>query len=67
MPAAIIVQLLVTFGPAAVELIQKLFELWSKPALSIAEFQAVMSLVPRKCLADYLAEAGASSRPTVPS
>jgi len=64
MPAAIIVQLLVTFGPAAVELIQKLFVLWSKPALTVAEFEAVMALVPRKTLADYLVEAGAASRPT---
>jgi hypothetical protein len=68
MPAApIIAQLLIAYGPMAYDLIQKLAALWSKPQLTVEEFNSVMAVVPRKTLAEYLAEAGAASRPTTPT
>lgn len=70
MSASVIAQLLLTFGPQAIELIQKLASLWGSNGttpLTVEEFNAVMAVVPKKTLAEYLAEAGAVSRPTTPT
>lgn len=59
MSAAMIAQLLVTFGPQAVELIEKLVALWGKPELTPEEVREITSLAD-KSYADYIAEARAA-------
>lgn len=56
MSAAMIASLLITYGPGAVELIQKLVALWSKPELTVEEVNQLCS-VAKKSYEDYIAEA----------
>ena len=44
MSAAVITQLLVTFGPSAIELIKKLVSVWNKPELTPAEVDEILAL-----------------------
>ena len=62
--AAVILQLLVTFGPGAIELIQKLVATWTVASLTPAQVDAILAPLLTKSTADYLASAGATSRPT---
>lgn len=59
MSAPIIAQLILAFGPAAINLIQKLTELWQKPALTVEEVNQILSTIPAKTYQQYLDEAKA--------
>ena len=56
MNAAILAQLLITFGPTAIELIEKLAAVWTKPELTPEEVAAICA-VARKSYDDYVNEA----------
>ena len=58
MSAAMITQLLITFGPQAIELIEKLIELWNKPELTKEEVLAITAIA-NKSYESYIAEAKA--------
>ena len=58
-------QLIIMFGIAAVELVEKLYAGWKAPTMTLEEFKAQLLLVPAKSLTQYLQEAGAKSRPQV--
>lgn len=45
MTAAMIAQLLITFGPQAVGLIQNLIALWDKPSLTVDEVKTLCACV----------------------
>lgn len=47
MNAALIAQLLITYGPQAIALIAKLKELWAKPELTPAEVDAILALASK--------------------
>jgi hypothetical protein len=66
MNAALIAQLIIALGPTALELIQKLAAIWSKPELTVAE--VIELCAPAKKSYDaYLAEAAAGrAGPIVP-
>lgn len=55
MNAAIIASLLIKFGPIAIDLIQKLAEVWSKPELTPDEVKEICS-VARKSYDQYIEE-----------
>ena len=59
MNAALIVQLLITFGPQAIDLIEKLVALWSKPTLTVEEVLSITALA-RKSYDQGLAAAKAA-------
>lgn len=54
-----VAQLLITYGPGAVDLIQKLVALWDKPSLTIDEINTLCS-VATKSYASYISDAQAS-------
>lgn len=56
MSAAIIAQLFIQFGPRAIDLIESLVAVWSKPTLTPEEVKAICA-VAKKTYAEYLAEA----------
>lgn len=56
MTAAMIAQLLIAFGPQAIELIQKLVELWSRPSLTVDEVNSICAIAS-KSYDQYIAEA----------
>lgn len=56
-----IAQLLITFGPSAIELIQQLVTVWDKP-LTKEEVLAILALA-KKSYDDYLAAAEAATKP----
>ena len=56
MSAAIISNLLITFGPGAVDLIKELISLWSKPSLTPEEVLKICDLA-KKSYDDYIKEA----------
>jgi hypothetical protein len=62
--AAVILQLLITFGPEAIKLVQNLVSNWTKTELSPEEVNAIIAPLLTKTTADYLAEAGAAARPS---
>jgi hypothetical protein len=47
MNAALIAQLLVTFGPSALSLVAKLRDLWAKPNLTPAEVDEILALATK--------------------
>lgn len=53
MNAALIAQLVIALGPLAVDFIRKLNELWSKPELTPAEVESILSVV-EKSYDDYI-------------
>lgn len=55
MTASMIAQLLVTFGPGAIHLINDLLAVWSKPALSVDEVKAICDKA-QKTYDEYMAE-----------
>ncbi len=57
MPAPVIAQLLITFGPAAIQLIQQLVAVWNKPTLTPDEVNAIIAPLVGKSADQYLAEA----------
>ena len=59
MNAATIAELVLMFGPQAIQLVQQLTALWNKPKLDPAEVAAILDKIPLKTYADYLAEARA--------
>lgn len=62
MSAAIIAQLIIALGPAALELIPKLQALWSKPELTTDEVLALCAPA-KKSYDAYIAEARARLKP----
>ena len=64
-PAMMILAIVSQMAPVGIDLIQRLTQLWTKPELTVDEFNSIMLLLPKKDLSKYLAEAGAVSRPTV--
>jgi hypothetical protein len=54
MPAAVIAQLLIAFGPAAISLIQQLVAVWNKPVLTADEVNAIIAPLLSKSAQDYL-------------
>ena len=58
MTAAMIVQLILALGPAALDLIPRLTAIWSKPALTVDEVIALCAPA-RKSYDEYAAEARA--------
>lgn len=54
-----IAQLLITFGPAAVQLIESLVSVWEKPALSAEEVKKITDLA-KTSYDDYIKEAKAN-------
>lgn len=56
MTGAMIAQLVLQFGPSAIDLIQKLVAVWNKE-LTVEEVNQVLLTVPRKTYADYINEA----------
>lgn len=56
MNAALITQLIIAIGPAALELIPKLTELWTKPELSLDEVKTLCAPA-RKSYEDYVRQA----------
>ena len=59
MSPTIIAQLIIALGPSALQLIQSLSELWSKPALTPEEVKSLCA-VTQKSYDAYLAEAPAT-------
>jgi C4-dicarboxylate transporter len=57
MTAALIAQLLVAFGPEAIQLIQELIAVWNKPSLSQSEVMAIIAPLLAKTPQQYLAAA----------
>lgn len=53
MNAALITQLIIAIGPAALELIPKLTELWTKPELSLDEVKTLCAPA-RKSYEEYV-------------
>ncbi len=62
MSAAAIFQLLSLFGPPALQMIEDLIALWSKPSLSVDEVLA-FTKKSRKSYEDYMADAKATQPP----
>lgn len=58
MSASVIAQLIIQFGPGAIDLIRKLIEVWNKPELTKEEVLAICD-VAEKSYDDYIAEAKA--------
>jgi hypothetical protein len=54
MPAAVIAQLLIAFGPSAINLIQQLVAVWNKPTLTPDEVNAIIAPLLSKSAQDYL-------------
>jgi hypothetical protein len=54
MPAAVIAQLLIAFGPSAISLIQQLVSVWNKPTLTPDEVNAIIAPLLSKSAQDYL-------------
>lgn len=59
MNAATIAQLLIAFGPQAIQLIQQLIGVWNKPTLTPEEVSAIIAPLVGKTAEQYLAEAQA--------
>lgn len=47
MTAAMIAQLLLAFGPAAIDLIRQLNQLWSKPELTPEEVDSILAIATK--------------------
>ena len=60
MSAAIIAQLIIQLGPAALALIQDLIAVWNKPALSPDEVKAICDRA-QKSYDSYIADAKAAA------
>lgn len=58
MSAAMVAQLLIAFGPGAIDLIKQLVTLWQKPSLSVDEVNNLCNLA-KKSYDDYMAAAKA--------
>lgn len=58
MSAALIAQLVIALGPTALQLIQDLVAVWSKPELTPEEVSAICGRA-KKSYDDYIAEARA--------
>lgn len=56
MPAPVLAQLLITFGPKAIDLIKQLAAVWSKPSLSVEEVIKYCDLA-KKTYDEYIADA----------
>ncbi len=56
MTAAQIVQLFIVLGPAALDLIHSLLEVWNKPELSLEEVKAILEKT-KKSYDDYINQA----------
>jgi hypothetical protein len=56
MSAAVIAQLLIAFGPPAIQMIQQLVALWNKPALTPDEVMAFCAS-SQKSFDDYMKQA----------
>lgn len=54
-----IAQLLITFGPGAISLIDELIQVWDKPALTVDEVKSICS-VAQKSYDAYITEAKAN-------
>jgi hypothetical protein len=73
MTAALIAQLLVAFGPEAIQLIQELVAVWNKPTLTQSEVTTIIAPILAKTPQQYLAAASgnmaapSSSSTIVPS
>lgn len=65
MSAALIAQLIVQLGPAALQLISDLAKVWSKPELTVEEVTAIVDKA-QKSYDAYIAEAQAAVTPPVP-
>lgn len=61
MPAAVIAQLLITFGPQAISLIQELIKVWNQPSLTPDQVNAVIAPLLAKTPQDYLNQAKAQA------
>ena len=59
MTAALLVQLLVQFGPGAIHLVENLMSVWTKPSLSPEEVATICSLA-KKSYEEYMEEGNAS-------
>lgn len=66
MPAPIIAQLLIAYGPAAIQLIQTLAAVWTKPALTIDEVNTICAVASTSADA-YLANARAALGVSLPT
>lgn len=56
MTAAMIAQLLIQFGPGAINVIEKLVAVWDKPALTSDEVKSILD-VAKTSYASYIAAA----------
>lgn len=64
MPAPIIAQLIIAYGPAAIGLIQDLVAVWSKPTLTVDEVLSICSRA-QTSYDTYIANAKAMFVPTI--
>ena len=64
MTPQMIVSLIIALGPTALDLIQKLAAIWSKPSLTVDEVVALCAPA-KKSYDDYIAEAKAALAPPV--
>lgn len=55
-----ITQLIIAFGPGAIDLIQKLIEVWDKPSLTVQEVQDICA-VAKKSYQSYIEDAKAAA------
>ena len=62
MTPQMIVSLIIALGPTALDLIQKIAVIWSKPSLTVDEIVALCAPA-KKSYDDYIAEAKASLAP----
>lgn len=56
MTAAMIAQLLIQFGPGAIQVVEKLIAVWDKPALTPDEVKGILD-VAKTSYASYIANA----------
>lgn len=61
MPPAMIAQLLIAFGPSAIQLIQQLVAVWNQPTLTPDQVNAVIAPLLNKTAQDYLNQAKAQA------
>ena len=64
MTPLMIVNLIIALGPTALELIQKLAAIWSKPSLTVDEVVALCAPA-KKSYDEYIAEAKAALIPSI--
>lgn len=63
MPPQLIAQLIIALGPPALQLVQELAQVWTKPTLTTDEVIGICSR-SQKSYDDYIMEAKATAKPT---